>query len=296
MQATVWLGAAFCVFSVGCGDCGKKPESNSKPTEKPPQSVSATLTGRIEFAEGFEVPRYAPEDMERKVLQVGVGAAPEVCSPPKKTDRRPVLLTDDGLLSGVMVAASGFTGATPRPPKTHTVTIEDCRLTPPLVVAMKGDTLAVRNSVQYAFMPTFGPSATARALMPNQKLDIPLNRGGVESVLCTITAGCGRTDVVTLLHPISAITDASGHFEIENFPAGQNIRVNVWHPLFEEASLEVQLAAGERKDVKIVLAPKPRFQTEDGKIGAKTDLSKTPLQRSVGAAAKQADGGVKGKP
>lgn len=279
----MWKRIAGCVCLLGlaaCGDCGAEKKQPEGVATAPSKGTKSLVTGFVRLADGYELPGYALSDMERKVLDHAQrGAWPESCTPPKDADRKPVKLTSDGALVGVMVAASGFHNATPRPPKVHEVTIEDCRLTPSLVVAVKGDSMVLRNAVDFPFMPTFGPTAVARTLTPGQKFDIDLDRGGVESVLCGFTAPCGRTDVITVYHPVYAVTGADGRFTIEDFPADQTIDLNAWHPLFEEAKISLSVGVGETKEVEITLTPKAHFLPDAGvakeeaaaKPGAKVD-------------------------
>ena len=291
MSKLGWLAIGLVSLTAACGDHDDKSKKSKKANIEPTESL-AVVTGRVRIAEGYSLPEYAPEDMERKVLLVNAVAAPEdLCGPAKETDRRPVSLTADGFLSGIIVAASDFTGVPPRPPKTHDVTIgKDCRLSPRTVLATKGDQMVIRNSLKYPFMPTFGPTTSTRSLDKGEKMEIPLDRAGVESVLCAITAPCGRTDVVTFNHPLSALTDDKGNFRIDHFPVDQSVTLNAWHPLFQEASVKVTVGVGETKSVDLIIAPHRRFITEEGKTGAKDDLSGTPLQRSVAAAAPAAEG------
>lgn len=257
------IGALCLAMLAGCDGCGTRAPQ-AKPTvppadpEPPPTPPTPTVvTGVVRLAEGASLPAYTHEEMEREVLQhTKRGAWPEACTPPKQADYQPVSLGPDGGLVGVMVAASNFTGATPRPPKTHEVVIHDCRLRPSLVVAMKGDHLIIKNEVDFPFMPTFGKTSIARTLMPGQRFDHPLSQGGVTSVLCGITAPCGRADVVTVFHPVYAVTDDKGRFSIPDFPADQTVELNAWHPLFAEAKLEVRIGQGETKQVELVLTPR----------------------------------------
>ena len=170
------LAAIFVV--AGMAACSKpgKPATASSPTTTQPKVPSnplgdvGVLTGVVHLAQGAELPSYLPEQMEKQVLKHAEGAPlPTTCTPPRTTDRQPVRLTSDGLLSGVVVAASNFSHQRPRPPRVHEVMIEDCRLKPMLVVAMKGDTLRVRNSVNYPFMPAYGPSPEVRTLIPGNR-------------------------------------------------------------------------------------------------------------------------------
>jgi hypothetical protein len=249
------------IAGVACGhgkksDSGSAPAASNAPAAAPKAAQLATVEGVVRMAEGAKLPSYPSDTMERTVLaHVHNAPLPESCSPPKTTDRQPVQLTADGLLSGVMVVATGFSHQPERPPMVHEVSIEDCRLTPSLVVAMKGDTLRVRNTVNYPFMPTYRERGMARTLTPGQTYDVALDKPGVQPLLCGFTAPCGRTDVIVLLHPLYAKTDALGKFKIEGLPPDEDLSINVWHPLFQDSRQKVRLGSGEHKSLEFVLSP-----------------------------------------
>lgn len=255
---------SLCLFAalglLACDGCGESRPSSVTPPNQTVKDPSSVVTGHVKLAAGFELPSYLITDMERKVLtHTERGKWPEACTPPKNADRQAVKLTPEGFLQGVMVGASEFTGAKPRPPVTHDVTIEDCRLTPQLVVAVKGDMVRLTNKVDFPFMPSFGPTAVVRTLSNGQSFEFPLTQGNVESLRCGFTAPCGRTDVITVYHPVFDVTDASGTFTIENFPADQGVKVHAWHPLFKEVEVTVQIGLGETKTVELVLEPQPQY-------------------------------------
>jgi hypothetical protein len=252
--AALLIVAATC----GAGGCGK-PKSAQSSTSTParaPAVAPTVVEGSVRLAEGYGVPSYVPESMEKKVLDhVSRAALPEVCTPPKTADRQPVKLSSDGLLSGVMLAASGFSSQFSRPPTVHEVVIRDCRLEPALVVAMKGDTLRVRNDVDYPFMPTLDQYPVARTLTRGQTYEVALDKPGVLPLLCGFTAPCGRADVVVMLHPFYTVTDASGSFRFPAFPDGESVTLSAWHPLFRETKQEVKVERGEHKRLEITLTP-----------------------------------------
>lgn len=260
MRGAVLVVAAL-VGAGGCGDCAgaRRVEPRAAPKPKPASpapSNAAWVEGSVRLAEGYDVPAYLPEDMEKKVLtRMERAALPDVCTPAKTIDRQPVRLTSDGLLSGVMLAVSQFSRQPSRPPVTHEVIIRDCRLEPALVVAMKGDTLRIRNDVDYPFMPGLLRDPVARTLSRGQVYDLPLTAPGVTPVACGFTAPCGRSEVVVMLHPLYAITDAAGNFRFEDFPAGETVTLSAWHPLFLESRLEVHVERGEHKRLELTLTP-----------------------------------------
>jgi hypothetical protein len=260
VRAAVLVVAAALLGASGCGNCAQAdrvaPESRPATAPSPPPAANtASLEGVVRLAEGYDLPVYRLEDMEKQITHIDRASLPAGCTPPQPSDRQPVRLTGNGLLSGVMLAASQFSHQPSRPPQTHEVVIRDCRLEPALVVAMKGDTLRIRNDVDYPFMPGPLQEAMGRTLSRGQVYDLPLSAPGVTPVVCGFTAPCGRTDVVVMLHPLYATTAASGNFRFENFPIGETVTLSAWHPLFQETRLEVHLEPGEHKQLELTLTP-----------------------------------------
>lgn len=262
------LALSIAVGLSGCESCRPKPKlERSEPgaaSDKPEaQSGPKTgvLTGSVRLAPGAALPAYKAEDMERSVLQhIKGGTFPESCTPPKQSDRTPVLQSPDGKLIGVMVAASEFSQSIQRGPKIFDVVIKDCRLTPRLVVGQLNDMINLKNEVQFPFMPTYGPNAYNETLTPGQSKALKMDKAGVDNVLCGFTAPCGRTDVVVVRHPVFAVTDDSGNFRIDEFPADETVKLSAWHPLFQDVSMSVKVGRGETKNVELVLTPAPTSQ------------------------------------
>jgi hypothetical protein len=260
---SVLIGAALLVAS--CGRCGGEaaPASGGAATPKPSEPAKPStgiVSGIVRLAPGATLPSYTVEQMEKQVLtQAERAKPPEACSPPKLNDRTPVALGDDGALIGVVIAASGFSKPpSARPPQTLEVQIVDCRLTPKIVLAQVGDTLRVRNQVDYPFMPAYGAVDTVKTLIPGQTYDVVIDKPGVATVACGFTSPCGRTDVVTLQHTFAALSDDKGGFRFDTFPADEPITLSAWHPAFQEATVEVVVGAGEDKRVELVLTPAPQ--------------------------------------
>jgi hypothetical protein len=252
------MASALALAASGCESCRPKPKFDSSEPKGETPASPGTLTGSVRLAPGYELPVYSADEMERKVLQhIQGGTFPEGCSPPKQSDRTPVMQGPDGKLIGVMVAASQFSKTATRGPKVFDVVIKDCRLTPRLVVGQLGDLINLKNEVQFPFMPTYGANAYNETLTPGQSKAMRLDTAGVENVLCGFTAPCGRTDVIVVRHPVFAVTDATGIFKIEDFPTDETVQVNAWHPLFQDVSQSVRVGKGETKTIEFVLTPLP---------------------------------------
>jgi len=246
--------------SVGCAKRAGPEASASAVRSKPPATpVETVLVGRVRIEPGRELPSYRSEQLERRVLAhvKADKGFPDVCSPESPEDRRPVSLTPDGYLIGVMLAASEFSETEPAAPTTRQIHIRDCRLTPNLVVARVGDTLRITNDSAFPLLPGLGSDSFNQALIQGQSRDMKLATGGVKSLRCGFSAPCGRSDVVVLSHSYFAVTDGQGEFRIEGFPADETVRINAWHPLFEDVSADVRVSRGEEKRIELTLSPKP---------------------------------------
>ncbi|NOY93108.1 MAG: hypothetical protein GXP55_18140, partial [Deltaproteobacteria bacterium] len=261
MSARNLLLAFVCLSNaVGCGSCGATSSVDAAPDSASAATSSlGVIEGVVRLAEGASLPRYTPEQLGRRP---GQPPRPDACPPALESDREPVTRTADGLLVGVMVAATGDADAfardlPPREPQVQEVHIEGCRLTPRLLVAVRGDTLRVINSDDYPFLPTLGETPFLRALTQGQHRDFELDRGGVRSLGCAFAAPCGRTEIVVVYHPVFAVTGEAGHFRMENVPVGDGLVLHAWHPLFEEARASVDVRAGQVAHVELVLRPTP---------------------------------------
>lgn len=251
------LGLALILL--GCdGAKEKEPPKPPPPIDRPVAKAEpfAVLEGVVRLASP-EVPAFTDAEMERQILDhTKRGKWPDECSPPKIADRRPLQLTDDGQLSGVVIAVSNFTKQAPkRKPITHNVMIQDCRLTPRTILALQGDKLKVGTEADFPFMPGYGPPSQLKTLIRGQTYDVDLKTLGASPVMCGFTAPCGRTDVVVLSHTMAALTDEHGKFRIDSFPPGERVTVSAWHPLLQPSEVQVEIAPGETKSIELVVSP-----------------------------------------
>ena len=262
----------FLVFALAaCGGRTETPQpadpaataTAATPPAQPPTppalaGPSGTIIGIVRLADGAEVPSWPAQAMPHPPgSQV---QRPDLCGPPKLTDTQSARLDAANRgLSGVLVAPSDFDRAPTPVPATHQVAIRGCTLDPPFLVATLGDTLHLTNATNYPFLPTGGegPGIT-QALMKDQTRDFSLDRVGPRTIGCNAFGlACGRTDVMTMAHPLHAVTARNGSYRIENVPANQDLRLHAWNPLFRETVVPVRLAAGETKTIDIVLTPAP---------------------------------------
>jgi len=236
----------------GCDGCGTQdPAGPDETSEQVGASADATIEGVVRLAEGAQIPSYPENPM---IPPPGRPQTPDACTPAQERDRQPVQRSDAGGLSGVLVALHDFATIPHHEPVTHEMTITDCRLSPRLVVATRDDRLRITNETNYPFLPNFG-GGLLQAVLHGRTREVELGQGGVRSLECGFAAQCGRAEIVTLYHPLHAVTDEIGHFRITRVPAGEEVRVSAWHPLFVEASQTLTLRAGQTSTVELVLTP-----------------------------------------
>jgi hypothetical protein len=256
----MWLDLVRAVLGLvlafsACAACGGSAESKS-----PRQGPVSTLVGHVRLVGGTALPEYTALDLVRTPLQRrDMGELPSECARANEDARTPVQLTASGFLSGVVVAASDFTRVREHKAKHHKLVIEHCRLKPALLAATGGDILELENHDEFDFAPIYGPAYTPVPLRRGKRIEQVLIPGGVDSMLCTLGAPCGRSDIIVFFHPVHAVTDAEGAFKISNFPASELVRVSAWHPLFEPAETLVWLEPGQTSHVELALTPKERF-------------------------------------
>jgi hypothetical protein len=200
-----------------------------------------------------------PLDLARRPLHSPESTpVPAECERALEDARTPVKADESRALANVVVAGSDFAHAREQVRAVHRLAVQGCRLDPPLIAATEGDVLWLENHDPFPFRPLFGPSLGAEPLHKDKRLRFPLS-AGVDSVMCSAAAPCGRSDIVVFHHPVHAVTNARGGFRIAPFPAGELVRVTAWHPLFEETQTFVWLEPGQRTVIELVMYPKQRF-------------------------------------
>jgi hypothetical protein len=247
--------AGSLLLLAGCEGCAEPAEPPTS-VDEPSESVrpgTAVIEGVVRLAPGAELPRDAQNAM---VAPHGRPELPERCTPPQERDREPVRQVRGDHLAGMVVAASEFSGEIPHEPVTHDIFIRDCRLTPSSVVATLGDRLRLVNETNYPFLPELG-GGMMTALLHGQSREVELGRAGMRTLACGFAASCGQALIVTQYHPLHAVTDETGRFRIENVPVNEELRVDAWHPLFNEAGEALTLSPGETREIEIVVTPAP---------------------------------------
>lgn len=256
------VAVALALWVSACGE-GKAPDARKAappvtpavPTRPPTRSadLSGVVRGIVKLASGAELPLAA---LPKGRLIV---SPPAPCSPLGASDRKLVAQSPDTQgLSPVHLAVTQMTAVPERGPITHEVKIVDCRLTPTLLGAMKGDKVRVTNESDSPVLPVVPGDSMMQALLKGQTRDFTLKRLGPLRITCGFGAFCGESTLVTVAHPLYAVSDEKGQYEIKGIPLGQKVMLHAWHPLFEVSSVPVQLTTQEHeKTVELTLTPRP---------------------------------------
>lgn len=220
-----------------------------------------TVLGYVRLEAGAALPMYPEAMIGHEPLRPRAprGDVPEACKAALLAARMPVLMGAGRGLSSLVVTASDFRRARARDPVVHRARIEGCALRPQTIAMSAGDRLVLENRDAFPFAPLYGPAYEATPLPRGRELFIPVFPGTIEPLACSADAPCGRSDVFVLKHPVHAVTDDLGAFRIADFPAGEQVRLTVVHPLFEEAETVIWVEPGAKARVELTVRPKPRF-------------------------------------
>lgn len=220
-----------------------------------------TVLGYVRLEEGAGLPMYPEPLLVHEPLRPRARPQPlpEECARAALESRMPVLMADNRGLSGMVVTASDFHRERPHEPVAHRVRIEHCSLRPQTIAMSEGDRLVLENLDAFPFAPLYGPAYDATPLPRGERLFVPTFPGTIEPLSCSSDAPCGRSDVFVLRHHVHAVTDDLGAFRIDDFPAGEQVRLTAVHPLFEDAETSLWLEPGQQARIELRVRPKPRF-------------------------------------
>ncbi|MDQ3037498.1 MAG: hypothetical protein M3Y87_34205 [Myxococcota bacterium] len=237
----------------GCDCAGEPGATGTSATADRPAGDTGFIEGIVRLADGAEIPQYP----ENPLQAAGRSPIPDDCTPPREADRTPVTVADEtgGLIGLSIVGTGAEEGNWPRAeePVVHEVVIRDCRITPSILVATRGDRVRISNETAYPFFPEIG-EGILQALLRGEPREVPLERGGVRTIQCGFAAPCGRMELITLYHPIHTVSGPEGRFRLE-VPAEQDVRITAWHPLFQETATTTRVGAGETREVELTIRP-----------------------------------------
>ncbi len=247
----------------GPGSIDPCPENSSESDDEEPAPREAhigTVRGVVRLAPDVELPSFTEEEYFGREGMIEPWRGD--CSPATIADRHGVRLGAQRGLEGVIISASGdadtFFDALPeRSPQTHQVSIEDCRLTPRSLDVTVGDKLVLTQRTEgQGFFPIIGGGNVMDILPAGDSREYEIDFQGAGVLSCGVATSCGRMDVVAHYHPVHTRTDADGHFELSNVPAGQGVVLHAWHPLYDYVSSTVLVEEGGEQRIELTLRPR----------------------------------------
>lgn len=255
--------------------------------KKPQADFSGVLHGVVKLVEGAEVPR-APEPVERVV------PPPAPCAPYGDADRDVLsMVADTRALSPVHVAITQMTAAPEHKPAQVDLRIDHCRLGPKLVGAVSGDSVRVTNQSDVAMLPLLPGDTYLESIAKGKSRSAKITRLGPTRIKCGIAGYCGEAIVITLAHPLFAITNEKGEFTIKGVPLEQNLTVHAAHPMVGVVSQTFRLTKDKPEHtLELVLTPRaPKVAPAAAAEGAddkKADDKAAPAKDAKKAADKSA--------
>ena len=234
-------------------DAAEPPELAVDAALRVDPGPTGVVLGSVRLAKGQKVP-LAPAPLVNGLPATAV--AP--CPPIDLNDQRSVTHADSGGLSPVHVAITGMRTTPPSTPRTHELFIDGCRLRPTMLAATRGDSVRITNRTDTALLPVLPGDRFMQGMLRGESREFPLKQLGRSVIRCNFANYCGETVVVTVSHPLYAVTDAEGRFRIENVPLDQPLKVHAFHPLFDVSTVDVTLTPDARETtLALTLTPKP---------------------------------------
>ncbi|QQR91645.1 MAG: hypothetical protein IPJ88_07990 [Myxococcales bacterium] len=156
---------------------------------------------------------------------------------------------------------TGFSVAPKHEAKKRHMRIENCRLKPSFLAAVRGDELVIENKSDFPFLPKLKRDSFLQAILKGTSRKARLDGVGPQRISCGFASPCGVVDLVVLGHPVFAMTDAQGRFEIDNLPklgdSEQSLILHAWHPLLKQhkALLSKQTDLSHEIQIEMQAAP-----------------------------------------
>jgi len=218
----------------------------------PPREFVGVVRGVVKLAQGARLP-LAPPILVNGSAPIAV--AP--CPPVDLTDRKTIAADEASRgLSPVHLAVTGMSVSPQRDPRVHELYIDACRIRPTLVGAMRGDTIRVVNRSDTPLLPALPGDKFMQAIVRGDAREFTVKLLGPNPVSCSFANYCGESSIITLSHPLYAVTDAQGSYTIERVPLDEELTLHAWHPLFEVTSVPFKLSHEEReKQLELTLTP-----------------------------------------
>jgi hypothetical protein len=255
-----WQLLVCALLSVACGDKPRAEPAQPAPApvatpakpaepEKPKADFSGVIRGIVKLAPGKQLP------LARKLADVVNAVAP--CPAYNDVDRKVMDMAEATHgLSPVHVALTDMKEVPEHAPATVELRIEDCRLRPTLIGVMVGDEIKVQNASQVPFLPLLPGDKYNQGILKGQSRSAKMTGYGTTQILCNVAGYCGATTVIGLQHPLFAVTDKAGEFEIKGVPVGEQLTIHAWHPLFDVSSQPVTVSKdAPMATVELLLTP-----------------------------------------
>jgi plastocyanin len=137
----------------------------------------------------------------------------------------------------------------------HELDNSRCRFVPHVLAASVGQFVVFKNAdpilhTAHAYFTSEQPQFNV-GLYPGRVSRKPLIAPGVVKIICEVHPWMSAYVVVTD-HPYHAVTDAYGEYLINDVPAGV-YRLKVWHESLVTEEKQVEVKAGESRNVDFVL-------------------------------------------
>ena len=215
-----------------------------------PLPLDAQLTGRI----GGTVSVGGTTDLSS--TRVENSTDPDVCGTEHSLQDLVVSPENRGVRYTIVTLEGVEDGRVPsHEPERRVIDNRDCQFVPHVLVATIGDTIVAVNSDSTLHNTHYyGPMRSNIALAEEgMAVARPTRRLGLVTVLCDVH-GWMKAYIRIDRHHLHAVTDATGHFQIEGIPPG-DYQLRFWHERLGERLVDLEIRAGDDRTVDLEFSP-----------------------------------------
>jgi hypothetical protein len=171
-----------------------------------------------------------------------------------------LLVGPNGEVKDVAVVLDGVLAGKPAAPTLAVLDNHNCAFVPRVQTLTSGQTLELRNSDPILHdahaRSNSGETLFNLGLPVWRRVRHELHNPGLVVVDCNVLHTWMRAYIVVTEHPYSAVTDASGHFTLDQVPAGR-YTLRFWHERLGKLEASVSVSAGQETGVMLVYSQSP---------------------------------------
>jgi len=210
-----------------------------------PPTITGRLIGKVAAVGDYKAPKPLPVFKNRSF-----------CGPSVLNES--LLIGKDGALRNAVITLRSMEHAVAAESGRLILDNKHCAFAPHVQVATTGSELLLKNSdsILHTVHARMGGETLFNVGLPHwRQVTKRLDRVGVMRINCDVLHTWMSAAIVVTDTPYFAVTDPSGHFEIDGLEAGE-YEMDVWHERLGSQSMRIGVGAGASRFIEVVYSRK----------------------------------------